>query len=140
MTTLLASPSWEIQSRFSRPRCPNWGKREGYDRPHRVLKNDAGPSKLSRRARLFDLGGFLSSLAESFAPGEDAISAMPVPLRLGLLRRRWSGRFLPGCFTAAPAEQRQGILVTVGETSNGLFTGGGESDVDAAGVRPADGD
>src|SRR5260370_37172346 len=100
MTTLLASPSLELQSRFSRPRCPNLGKRERYDRPKRVLKNEAGPSKLSRRARLFDLGGFLSSLAESFAPGEDAISAMPVPLRLALLRRRWSGRFPPWWFTA----------------------------------------
>src|SRR5260370_13941791 len=102
MTTLLASPSLELQSRFSRPRCPNLGKRERYDRPKRVLKNEAGPSKLSRRARLFDLGGFLSSLAESFAPGEAAISAMPLPPRLGLLRRPRRRRFLPACFTSPP--------------------------------------
>src|SRR5258708_28043073 len=66
-------------------------------------------------------------------------SASTWPLGLGFLRRRWSGCLLPGCFTAAPAEQRQGILGTEGEAANGLFTGGAESDVDAAVVGQAHG-
>src|SRR6266480_7713380 len=79
-----------------------------------------------------------SSLArnyESFRRG--CSSANTWPLGLGLLRRRRSGRFLLGCFTAAPAEQRQGVLGTEGEAANGLFTGGAQSDVDAAVVGQA---
>src|SRR2546429_5803176 len=79
-----------------------------------------------------------SSLAtnyESFRRG--CSSANTWPLGLGLLRRRWSGRFLLGCFTAAPAEQRQGVLGTEGEAANGLFTGGAQSDVHAAVVGQA---
>src|SRR6266513_1313057 len=81
-----------------------------------------------------------SSLAtnyESFRRG--CSSANTWPLGLGLLRRRRSGRFLLGCFTAAPAEQRQGVLGTEGEAANGLFTGGAQSDVDAAVVGQAHG-
>src|SRR5258708_3476621 len=140
ITTLLASLSLELQSRFSRPRCPNLGKRERYDRPKRVLKNEAGPSKLSRRARLFDLVWFSVPLPEVTSYRRRCCSSASTwPLGLGFLRRRWSGRFLPGCFTAAPAEQRQGVLGTEGEASNGLFTGGAESDVDAAGGGQAHG-
>src|SRR5216683_5594601 len=140
MTTLLASPSLELQSRFSRPRCPNLGKRERYDRPKRVLKNEVGPSKLSRRARLFDLVWFSVSSPEVTSYRRRCCSSASTwPLGLGFLRRRRSGRSLPGCFTAAPAEQRQGILGTEGETANGLFTGGAESDVDAAVVGQAHG-
>src|SRR5260370_21687887 len=53
------------------------------------------------------------------------------PLGLGLFCRRWSRRFLLGCFTAASAEQRQGILGAKGEAANGLFPGGAQGDVDA---------
>src|SRR5712692_2675194 len=52
-------------------------------------------------------------------------------LRLGLFRRRWRSRFLLGCFTAASAEQRQGIPGAKGEAANGLFPGGAQGDVDA---------
>src|SRR5437762_13722304 len=79
-----------------------------------------------------------SSLArnyESFRRG--CSSANTWPLGLGLLRRRRRGRFPLGCFTAAPAEQRQGVLGTEGEAANGLFTGGAQSDVDAAVVGQA---
>src|SRR5260370_18244783 len=140
MAALLASPILALQSRFSRPRCPNLGKRERYDRPKRVLKNEAGPSKLSRRARLFDLVWFSVPSQEVTSYRRRCCSAASTwPLGLGLLRRRWSGRFLPGCFTAAPAEQRQSILGTEGEAANGLFTGSAESDVDAPVVGQAHG-
>src|SRR5260370_10862636 len=140
MTTLLASPSLELQSRLSRPACPNLGKRERYDSPKRVLKNEAGPSKFSRRARLFDLVWFsVPSQEVTSYRRRCCSSASTWPLGLGFLRRRWSGRFLPGCFTAAPAEQRQSILGTEGETANGLFTGSAQSDVDAAVVCQAHG-
>src|SRR5256885_4164126 len=58
--------------------------------------------------------------------------ARPSPLRFGLLRRGCSCRFLLGCFTAAPTEQRQSVLGTEREAANGLFTSGAQSDVDPA--------
>src|SRR4029077_3344107 len=58
---------------------------------------------------------------------------------LGLFCRRGSRRLLLGCFPAAPAEQRQGILGIKGELANGLFTGCAESDVHAAVVGHAHG-
>src|SRR5260370_38273921 len=118
MTTLLASPSLELQSRFSRPRCPNLGKRERYDRPKRVLKNEAGPSKFSRRARLFDLVWFsVPSLEVTSYRRRCCSSASTWPLGLGFLRRRGSSRSLPGRFTSAPSGKRHGVFVTVGTTA-----------------------
>src|SRR6267154_1206246 len=61
------------------------------------------------------------------------------PLWLGLFRRRRSGGFLLGCFTAASTEQREGILGAEGEAANGLLAGGAQSDVDAAVVGHANG-
>src|SRR5260370_16414617 len=140
MAALLASPILALQSRFSRPRCPNLGKRERYDRPKRVLKNEAGPSKFSRRARLFDLVWFSVPSPEVTSYRRRCCSSASTwPLGLGFLRRRRGGRSLPGCFTAAPAEQRQGILGTQGDPPNGLFTGGAASDVHPAVVCQAHG-
>jgi len=65
--------------------------------------------------------------------------ARPSPLRFGLLRWGWSCRFLLGCFTAAPTEQRQSVLGTEGEAANGLFTSGAQSDIDATVVGQAHG-
>src|SRR6266576_1308303 len=81
-----------------------------------------------------------SSLARSYESFRRGFSSANTwPLRLGLLRRRRGRRLLLGCFTAAPAEQRQGVLGTEGEAANGLFTGGAQSDVDAAVVGQAHG-
>src|SRR5260370_25130140 len=133
MTTLLASPSLELQSRFSRPARPNLGKRERYDKPKRLLKNEADPRNfLEEPARLVSYGFQFPRQTSYLWRG--CSSANTWVLGLGFLGRRWSGRFLPGCFTSSPAEQRQGILGTEGEAANGLVTGSAESDVDAPAV------
>src|SRR5438046_10626990 len=59
------------------------------------------------------------------------------PLRFGLFRRRWSGRFLLGRLATASAEQSQSILRAEREATNGLFPGGTQSDVDATVVGQA---
>src|SRR5438445_10018553 len=81
-----------------------------------------------------------SSLARSYESFRRGFSSANTwPLRLGLLRRRRGRRLLLGCFTAAPAKQRQGVLGTEGEAANGLFTGSAQSDVDATVVGQAHG-
>src|SRR6266403_2192403 len=139
MNTFLAVPLWD-----SVPLLPpfpfQFGKGSGEDPARARSQNETGSSNPSRRARLFDLV-WLSvpspEITSHFRRGFS--SANTWPLGLGLLRRSRSGRFLLGCFTAAPAEQRQGVLGTEGEAANGLFTGGAQSDVDAAVVGQAHG-
>src|SRR5712664_1304038 len=136
----LASPSLELQSRFSRPTCPNLGNRERDGQPKRLPKNGSGPLETFSKSPPVSSRMVFSSLARNFESlRRGCSSANTWPLGLGFLRRRWSGRFLPGCFTAAPAEQRQGVLGTEGEAANGLLTGSAQSDVDAPVVGQAHG-
>src|SRR5712691_5386551 len=139
MIILLASPTLGLSP--GPPSFPfQFGKGSVEDPARARSQNEAGSSNPSRRARLFDLV-WLSvpppEVTSHFRRGFS--SANTWPLGLGLLRRRRSGRFLLECFTAAPAEQRQGVLGTEGEAANGLFTGGAQSDVDAAVVGQAHG-
>src|SRR5260370_13553162 len=98
--------------------------------PKACSKNEAGSSKPPRRARLLDLVGFAVPSPEITSHSRrGCFFTKTRPLRLGLFLRRWSGRLLLGCFTATPAEQRQGILGTEGEAADRLLTSGAQSDI-----------
>src|SRR2546430_10128412 len=83
--------------------------------------------------RLFGAEGFIGP--SHFRPSCSVASE----LRFRFLRRCRRGGFLLGCFTAASTKQREGILGTEGEPASGLFTGGTQSDVDAAVFCPGGG-
>src|SRR6202040_1672550 len=134
--------SWQVPLWDSVPALPpfpfQFGKGSRGDPARARSQNKAGSSKPSRRARPIDLAWFSVPSPEVTSHfGRGCSAANTWRLGLGLLRRRRSGCFLLGCFTAAPAEQRQGVLGTEGEAANGLFTSGAQSDVDAPVVGQA---
>src|SRR5437667_7625361 len=137
MTSRLQVPFWELVWVRSLNIVPNREKMGQNSFSVLVVPRQGGFLDCFSKARLFESNGFLG-LARVTSHFRSSCSVAS-QLRFRPLRRCRRGGFLLGCFTASSAKQRQGILGTEGEPANGLFSGGTQSDVDAAVAGHADG-
>jgi len=132
MTSGLQVPFWESVL-VTPPHCPRTGRIREQAWSRVLVPRQSGFLDSFPETRLFGSKGFIGP--SHFRPSCSVASQ----LRFRFLRRCRRCGFLLECFTAASTKQREGILGTEGEPASGLFTGGTQSDVDAAVVGHADG-